>query len=106
MRAGHIIDINIYIDMMPLMRTTLTIDDDVAARIEHLRRHRGASLREMIDVLLRDGLERQSQRLQSKAYRLKPRALGLRAGVDATKLNQLADELDVERFVSVASTKE
>jgi hypothetical protein len=38
------------------MRTTLTIDDDVAAELEHLRRERGASLKEVVNDLLRCGL--------------------------------------------------
>jgi hypothetical protein len=38
------------------MRTTLTLDDDVAAAIERLRRTRDASLKEIINETLRQGL--------------------------------------------------
>jgi len=38
------------------VRTTLTIDDDVAARLEHLRRGRDASLKDIINDVLRRGL--------------------------------------------------
>jgi Ribbon-helix-helix protein, copG family len=38
------------------MRTTLTIDDDVAAMLKHLRRSRDASLKELINEALRRGL--------------------------------------------------
>jgi hypothetical protein len=38
------------------MRTTLTIDDDVAATLERLRRSRDASLKELINEALRRGL--------------------------------------------------
>jgi hypothetical protein len=38
------------------MRTTLTIDDDVAAELEQLRRSRDASLKELINEALRRGL--------------------------------------------------
>jgi Ribbon-helix-helix protein, copG family len=38
------------------MRTTLTIDDDVAAELERLRRARDASLRDLINDALRRGL--------------------------------------------------
>jgi hypothetical protein len=31
------------------MRTTLTLDDDVAAAIERLRRARGANLKDIVD---------------------------------------------------------
>jgi len=38
------------------MRTTLTIDDDVAAELESLRRSRRASLKDLINEALRSGL--------------------------------------------------
>ena len=38
------------------MRTTLTIDDDVAATLERLRRGRDASLKDVINEALRRGL--------------------------------------------------
>jgi hypothetical protein len=38
------------------MRTTLTIDDDVAAMLEQLRRDREISLKELINEALRRGL--------------------------------------------------
>lgn len=40
------------------MRTTLTLDDDVARRIESLRRRRGTTLREIVNEALREGLVR------------------------------------------------
>lgn len=39
------------------MRTTLTIDDDVAARIERLRTELHKSLKEIVNDALRTGLE-------------------------------------------------
>jgi metal-responsive CopG/Arc/MetJ family transcriptional regulator len=39
------------------MRTTLTIDDDVAAALERLRRTRDVSLRDLINEALRRGLQ-------------------------------------------------
>src|ERR1700730_16886916 len=38
------------------MRTTLTLDDDVAALLERLRRNRDASLKELVNEELRRGL--------------------------------------------------
>lgn len=43
------------------MRTTLTLDDDVAAMIERLRRGHGLSLKEAVNRALRLGLERIEQ---------------------------------------------
>jgi hypothetical protein len=39
------------------MRTTLTIDDDVAAELERLRRERDASLKDLVNDALRRGLK-------------------------------------------------
>lgn len=39
------------------MRTTLTLDDDVAVRIERLRKERDASLKEIVNGLLRKALD-------------------------------------------------
>jgi len=40
-----------------MMRTTLTLDDDVARRLERLRRARSMSLKESVNDLLRAGLD-------------------------------------------------
>jgi predicted RNA polymerase sigma factor len=39
------------------MRTTLTLDDDVAARIERLRETRKESLKDIVNAALREGLK-------------------------------------------------
>jgi Arc/MetJ family transcription regulator len=39
------------------MRTTLTIDDDVAAMLEQQRKTRGTSLKDLVNEALRRGLE-------------------------------------------------
>jgi hypothetical protein len=38
------------------MRTTLTIDDDVAAELERLRRSRGEKFKDLVNEALRSGL--------------------------------------------------
>jgi hypothetical protein len=44
------------------MRTTLTLDDDVAATLERLRRNRGIGLKQLINDALRRGLKEMSRR--------------------------------------------
>ncbi len=82
------------------MRTTITIDDDVIAQIEDLRRREGLSLKAALNKLLRAGLQYQGQPPKPLRYRTATRRLGLRAGVDATRLNQLADELEADGFAA------
>jgi hypothetical protein len=44
------------------MRTTLTIESDVAVRLERLQRQRGASLKELVNEALRRGLREMDTR--------------------------------------------
>ena len=58
------------------MRTTLTLDDDVAAVIERLRRARDANLKDIVNEALRKGLSdltarpKQRERFQTKVVNL------------------------------------
>jgi len=81
------------------MRTTLTIDDDLAAEIEALRKRQGLSFKEALNQLLRAGIAYQARPPKPRKYRTPTRRLGLRPGIDPAKLNQLADELEDERFI-------
>jgi hypothetical protein len=40
------------------MRTTLTLEEDVAKLIERIRKRRGATLRDVVNEALREGLPR------------------------------------------------
>ena len=48
------------------MRTTLTIDDDVAAELERLRRSREANLKDLVNEALRRGLREMTSSPKSK----------------------------------------
>ena len=78
------------------MRTTLTIDDDIAARIEERRRTDGQSLKQVVNQLLREGLRSSERPPEARPYRTKTHKLRLRPGFDAARLNQLVDELETE----------
>ena len=82
------------------MRTTLTIDDDVAARIEERRRTNGQSLKQVVNQLLREGLRSSERQPAARRYRTKTHKLRLRSGFDAARLNQLVDELETEERVA------
>ena len=67
------------------MRTTLTLEDNVAAALERLRRTRNASLKDLINEALRRGLKDMSNRTKRRE-RLRTRSVALGqlriAGVD------------------------
>jgi hypothetical protein len=59
------------------MRTTLTIDDDVAASLERLRKARDGSLKELINEALRRGIKDMSARTKPREpFRTRAVALG------------------------------
>jgi hypothetical protein len=67
------------------MRTTLTLDDDVAAALERVRRQRDVGLKELVNEALRRGLKDMSGRPKRRELvRTRSVALGrLRiAGID------------------------
>jgi Arc/MetJ family transcription regulator len=54
------------------MRTTLTLDDDVAAQVERVRRERDASLEDVVNEALRRGLrEMQPPKAKRERFRTK-----------------------------------
>jgi hypothetical protein len=59
--------------MLASMRTTLTLDDDVVAQLERLRRQKHVSLKELINELLRQGLAAKSEpQPKRRRYRTQP----------------------------------
>jgi hypothetical protein len=58
------------------MRTTLSLDDDVAARIEQLRRELDKPLKQLVNEALRRGLAAMDEPRRRAAYRTQPVDLG------------------------------
>jgi len=59
------------------MRTTLSLDDDVAAELERVRQQRGVRFKEVVNDALRRGLRHMSARPRRGApFRTKAVALG------------------------------
>jgi hypothetical protein len=75
------------------MRTTLTLDDDVAKAIQETARNSDRSFKEVVNETLRKGLAMDgSPTRRVPRFRVHPKACGFRAGIDLTKLNQLEDD--------------
>lgn len=71
------------------VRTTCTLDDDVAAAVERFRREHGVGFSETINRLIRAGLVAESPRHR---YEHRTHALGLK--VDVTDIGGVLDLLD------------
>ncbi|HMK78112.1 MAG TPA: hypothetical protein VK438_00610 [Xanthobacteraceae bacterium] len=88
------------------MRTTLTIDDDLAALLKRRARELGLPLKDVVNRTLRAGLGEAAKPRQGAAPKTIPHAFGFRAGIDLDKLSQLADELEAEAYAGKMSTRE
>src|SRR5688500_5663023 len=71
------------------MRTTLTLDPDVAAKAKKGAAKLGKPFKEVINSALRAGLEQVLNPPASKPYRTKARPLGLRAGLNYDNVGEL-----------------
>jgi len=59
------------------MRTTLSLDDDVAALLDQVQRKREATLKQVVNEALRYGLERMSEpAVRKEPFRTQPVDLG------------------------------
>lgn len=81
------------------MRTTLTLDDQLASELKQLATERGAPFKQLVNDLLRAGLQAQ-EHPKPETYRLRPASLGIPSpGIDLAKALQLADSLEDENLV-------
>ena len=88
------------------MRTTLTLDRDVAERIRQEVRRTGRSLKAIVNEALRQGLGGATLSRRSSRFVVKTFDLRLKPGVDPDRMNQLADELQVaEQLASFEVSK-
>lgn len=85
------------------MRTTVTLDPDVARLLEEEQARRRASFKEVVNDAIRRGLAPRPARSEVPAYRVQPHKTTLRPGVDPRGLNRLADELEDEALLGKAT---
>jgi hypothetical protein len=71
------------------MRTTLTLDPDVAAKAKRGAAKLGKPFKEVINAALRIGLAHVLKPPSAKPYRTKPRPLGLRPGLSYDNIGEL-----------------
>ena len=79
------------------MRTTLTLEDDLALKLKELARSTDRNFKEVVNDSIRKGLSLgEPLPADQERFVVRARACGFRTGVDPTKLNQLYDDLEME----------
>ena len=78
------------------MRTTVTLDDDLATSLEQIQRERGISFKQALNAALRAGL---AGAREPRAYRLPTYRMGVRPGIDLDRALLLDAALEDEEIV-------
>ena len=77
------------------MRTTLTLDDDVASQLRRYARGERGGFKRVVNETLRRGLAAGDKPLATpEPFVVQAKSCGFLPGVDHLKLNQLLDEMD------------
>jgi hypothetical protein len=85
------------------MRTTLTIDDDLAGILRRKSRELEKPFKEIVNLALRKGLSENLTKTEHKVV-VRPHDFGTsKPGLDMDRLNQFVDELEVEHYARKAA---
>ncbi|HQZ83020.1 MAG TPA: hypothetical protein PLR83_07350 [Pyrinomonadaceae bacterium] len=77
------------------MRTTLTLDDDVAFGLQKLQESEsGKSFKEIVNDALRRGLSASRSTGKKKPFKVKAFKLGLREGLSLDNIEELLDKVE------------
>lgn len=85
------------------MRTTLTLEETNARRVKEFARRAGIPFKQAVNELIAKGLHSTVAESEVVPFSVRARPMGLRAGIDPLKLNQLADDLEVDSFLENAA---
>jgi plasmid stability protein len=75
-------------------RTTITLDDDVHAKLKAEMRKSGKSLKETVNEALRFGLLTQRAAQKTKPFKVRAKDLGLKPGYSFDKPWELIEEIE------------
>ena len=88
--------------MMLFMRTTVTLEPDVARLLDDHARRTRKSFKETLNAAVRLGLGRVSEFPSTQEFTIEARPMQLKTGLDAGRFNSLLDELATEVFIEKA----
>ena len=76
------------------VRTTLTLDDDVRARLEQEMRKSGKPFKELVNSFLRLGLNARAQLKPPERFVVRARPLGERPGLNYDNIGELLEQVE------------
>ena len=76
------------------MRTTLTLDDDVARKLQAEMRRSGTSFKQTVNECLRRGLNARRVLKPAAPFVVRARPLGLRPGLSYDSIADLLEQLE------------
>lgn len=92
--------------MMLFVRTTVTLEPDVARLLNDQAKRTRKSFKETLNDAVRLGLARVSGSPDAgEDFIVEARPMQLKAGVDAGRLNSLVDDLEAEAFIERAAVE-
>ena len=81
------------------MRTTITLDHDVAQRAKAARARTGKPFKQVINEALRAGFDKLDEApKKGKPYRTKPKKMHLRAGLSVDNVAELIAQVEGEHW--------
>lgn len=79
------------------MRTTLTLDADVIAKLRLEARKTGRAFKELVNSFLRIGLNSQHTLKSRKRFKIKAFNLGVHAGLNYDNIGELLEQIEGPR---------
>ena len=82
------------------MRTTLTLDPDVARLLEEESHRQRKPFKQVVNEAIRRGLAPEAHARDPGPFRIRPHKTTLQPGIDAGSLNKLVDDLEDEAVIA------
>jgi hypothetical protein len=80
------------------MRTTITLDDDVLARINKEMRRSGKSFKQTVNEFLRIGLSMRREFATAGPFKVRAYPMGLRPGLSGDRISDLLEEAEGPQY--------
>ncbi len=77
------------------MRTTLTIEEDVAAKLQKkLKKSVGKTFKDVVNETLRLGLLSENELRKTEKFKVRSRALGVKKGLNYDNIGELLEQIE------------